>query len=163
MTSRTRSEESCELPFSVLELADKMYCTYFSGQRAEAARMRRRLVYLIRRELERDPRNVRLWCVLGDTYTVVGRQIEYYKCALRIDLNDAEANAELASLYARSRKRLFAKHFDRALKNCRRSEVEASVISEAMDAAKAAGDEQREERARRLGARRYPNHTLFRN
>ena len=150
------------IPQSVSMLNEQVLRLWLSGRRQEAAKLRRRLITLIRRELKQDATNVRLWCLLGDTFSRSAQRMACYRRALGIDPNDGESNAELARICAQKRNRLFSRHFDRAIKNSRKSDVEESVVYAAMDAATIAGDSAREKRARRLGARRFPDSTLFR-
>ncbi len=150
-----------ELPDSVLSLSEEMDFTWLSGRRQEASKLRRRVFGLIRRHLARDPKNVRLWCLLGDTYGQTAKRVDCYRRALQSDPGDPEANAELAELYATTGDTRWAQHFDRALATCRGFDVEESVIYAAKEAAAIAGDAKRERRARTLGARRFPHCSLF--
>jgi len=84
-----------------------------------------------------------------------------FRRALKIDPTDAEANAELARLYAETHDRRYARHFDRAITHCRGLDIEDCVIYAAMEAARIGGDDKRREKARRLGARRFPDDILF--
>ena len=157
MTRKQRQPPKPTIPKSIMGTADTMYRFLLSGQVCEGRRLRRNLIRYIRRELDRNPENVRLWCMLGDLYTFQKRRMDCCRQALRTDPSDAEANAEIARLYAAERDRRYALHFDRALRHCRGADIEESIIYSALEAARAAQDQKRIQRALKLGRRRFPD------
>lgn len=157
---RTR-ERRHALPDRILGLVHRMYIEKLSGRNGEAARLRREAIRAIRCALEVDSNNGRLWCQLGDIYAVRQLRVECYRRALSANPHDSEAHAELCRLFAQTAKGRFGTHFDSALRYCHTSDVEESVIYAAMDGAKVAGQLKRKERARRIGARRFPDSSLF--
>lgn len=145
---------------ALLADADTVYRMWLNGRRNESARVRRSLIRRLRRHLRENRNQVRLWCLLGDLYTFRKKRLECFRRAVGADPNDAEANAEIAELYAEQGNPRYAMHLDRALQNCRGVEIEDSIIYSALEAARKAKDQGRTEKALRLGRRRFPD-SLF--
>lgn len=161
MSSQSRRRPGYEIPQTILAAADTVFRTFLSGHVDESRRLRRNLIRRIQRLLDNEPGHVRLWCMLGDLYTSRHMMLCSLQRALRVDPYDAEANAEIARIYAEKHDKRYARHFDCALRNCRGVDIEESVIYAALEAAREAGDEARVARAMRLGRNRFPDSSLF--
>jgi len=154
--ARQRYDIRGAVPQHIVQLAKETYGTWVDGKRQQSESLRRRLRRMIRRALDRDRFNVRLWCLLGDTYRTKDSKAECFRQALRIDPLDPEANAELAELYAKMGKPEFAIHLDAAVENSRGVDIEDSILYTAMEAARLAGDEVRRQHVCKLGLERFP-------
>lgn len=149
------------IPKAVLNAADTVFRLFLSGRVAESRVKRRSLIRHIRSRLNAKPEHIRLWCMLGELYTHRKWRLECYRTALRRNPLDAESNAEIARLYAEANDRRYKEHFDRALNSCRGVDIEDSIIYAALEAARVAGDAQRQRRALKLARRRFPDCSLF--
>jgi hypothetical protein len=161
MSGRTKTRNSWEIAESLATLHEEVLRLFLTGRVSESAKLRRVLIRRLRTELEVQHRNTRLWCVLGETYSSAKKRIACYREALRTNPRDAEACAEVAELYAKCGDSRYARYFDRALLYCRGIDIEDSIIYSALQAARAAQDKRRIQRALRLGRRRLPDCSLF--
>lgn len=161
MRKTQKRKRAYSIPKDILAEADSVYRLFLSGSVGKSRLLRRRLIKRICRELEVTPGQARLWCLLADLYTFRSKKMDCYRNALRGDPRDPESNAEIAELYAGKGDQRYRAHFDRALEFCRRVDIEDSIIYTALEAARAAGDAQREQKATRLGLRRFPDCVLF--
>jgi|GEM_PF-3725790 len=161
MLGSRKQADAGDLNKAILDTAEEMYGLLLDGKLTEGRRLRRSLVSRILRELKEKPGTTRLWCMLGDLYTHRAKRMDCYREALRIEPSDPESNAEIARLYAHQNDRRYKRHFDRTLEFCRGVDIEESIIYSALEAARAARDSEREQRAIRLGRRRFPDCSLF--
>lgn len=75
-TNHTSSDE-------IVAAVEKMLRLQLSGCESEGRKLRRTLIGKIRSELEKRPNNPRLWCQLGDIYTVREKRMDCFRRALR--------------------------------------------------------------------------------
>lgn len=161
MARKQRRQHEAAIPKPLLVMADTVCRLFLTGHVCESRKLRTNLIKCILREVDRNPNNTRLWCMLGDVYTFKSKMMHCYRRALTTSPNDPEANAEIAILYAGKRDRRYATHFDRALRYCRGVDIEDSIIYSALEAARLARDETRVKRALRFGRTRFPDCVLF--
>lgn len=161
MVPNSGKRRNPRIPRLILGIAKEVYELFLDGHVPESRKVRRRLISLIKNELDKDPKNTRLWCMLGDLYTHKAKRMDCFCAALRVDPSDAEANAEIARLYAESHNCRYAKCIDRALEHCRSADIEESVIWAALEAARIARDHARIQTAINIGRTRFPESSLF--
>ncbi len=146
---------------TILARAERMYRFELTGNRVEATRIRRSLMSHLLRVVRADRVKVPALLLLGDLYQRRANRMKCYRRVLKVMPREAEANAEIALLFAEAKDPRYAHHCDAALNYCRGHEVEDVVIYTVVEAAGTIGDDCRARRALRLGRRRFPASLLF--